>query len=128
MDRIRAAAFILVSGNCCVGIGENPEAASQRLTREIDLASLPPDTCAGEEPRLALVDDPRAPRQWVFVEEFYRVWDRSVGFEIGEGDNLFSDFDEAVSAARSLDAAGFDCEVRAFHRPGDAGGLVVWGS
>lgn len=128
MIRTTAAAFIFVSGNACVGIGETPDAARESLAHEIDVAALPADTCEGESPRLALVDDLRAPTEWQMVEEFYRVIDRTVGAEVGEGDSFFSDEDEAIAAAESLDDVGFDCEVRAFSRPTRDTGRVVWGA
>jgi hypothetical protein len=75
-----------------------------------------------------LVDDATAPTAWRFVEEFYRVRDTTVGYEVGEGVNLFADEDAAIAAAESLDGADFDCEVRAFTKPTGDSGRVVWGA
>ena len=61
-------------------VGETPDAC------RADLESAPDDVqalFADRAPRLALVDDAVSPTAWRFVEEFYRVRDTTVGYEVG---------------------------------------------
>lgn len=121
---LTTAAFIFAINDMCAAAGETPAACRASLEQAPDDVIA---TFDGAEPQLALVDDIDDPTTWRVVESFYRVRDTTVGYEVGEGVNLFADEDEAIAAAEALDGVGFDCEVRAFDHPGDSG-RVIWGA
>jgi len=123
--KFTAATFVFATDTVCAAVGETPDAC------RADLENAPDDVqafFADHAPRLALVDDATSPTAWRFVEAFYRVRDTAVGYEVGEGVNLFADEDAAIAAAESLDGEDFDCEVRAFTKPAGDSGRVVWGA